>query len=71
MKSLTRYLTLNVPSKMAFRNITPEVDEVVRASGVQEGLGFNHCPHEANINARKARQPFTPPVLSEAQQRLV
>ena len=27
MKSLTKYLTLNVPSKMAFRNITADVSE--------------------------------------------
>ena len=27
MKAQTKYFTLNIPSKMAFRNITPEVDE--------------------------------------------
>ena len=45
MKSLTKYLTLNIPSKMAFRNITPEVDEAVRASGVQEGLVLVNTMH--------------------------
>jgi secondary thiamine-phosphate synthase enzyme len=45
MKSLTKYLTLNIPSKMAFRNITPEVDEAVRASGVQEGLALVNTMH--------------------------
>jgi thiamine phosphate synthase YjbQ (UPF0047 family) len=38
MKSFTHYLTLNIPSKMAFENITPQVEEAVRKSGVQEGL---------------------------------
>ena len=38
MKSHTEYLTLNIPSKMAFENITPRVEEAVRKSGVQEGM---------------------------------
>ena len=38
MKTLTKYLTLNVPSKMEFVNITTEVEEAVRESRVQEGL---------------------------------
>ena len=45
MKSLTRYLTLNIPSKMAFKNITPEVAEAVTASGVQEGLVLVNTMH--------------------------
>ena len=39
MKSYTEYLTFNLPARMAFENITPKVDEIVRASGVREGLG--------------------------------
>lgn len=38
MKSQTRYLTFELPARMAFRNITPDVAAVVRESGVQEGL---------------------------------
>lgn len=38
MKSYTEYLTLNIPSKMAFENITPLVEEALAKSGVQEGL---------------------------------
>ena len=38
MKSHTDYLTLNIPSKMAFVNITPQVEDAVRKSGVKEGL---------------------------------
>jgi secondary thiamine-phosphate synthase enzyme len=45
MKAHTKYLTLNIPSKMAFRNITPDVDAAVRASGVQEGLVLVNAMH--------------------------
>ena len=45
MKSQTRYLTMNVPARMDFVNITPEVREVVRASGVQEGLCLVNAMH--------------------------
>ena len=34
MKSFTDYLTLNIPSKMAFVNITPQVQDVIDKSGV-------------------------------------
>ena len=45
MKSHTKYLTLNIPSKMAFRNITPDVAAAVRESGVQEGLVLVNTMH--------------------------
>lgn len=45
MKVLTKYLTLNVPSKMEFVNITTEVEECVRHSGVQEGLCLVNTMH--------------------------
>jgi len=45
VKSLTKYLTMNLPSKMAFENITPQVADVVRASGVQEGLALVNSMH--------------------------
>src|SRR3984957_6154947 len=45
MKSYTSYLTFNIPSKMAFRNITPQVEEAVRRSGVQEGLVLVNTMH--------------------------
>ncbi len=45
MKSCTEYLTFNIPSKMAFRNITPQVEEVVRKSGVMEGLVLCNSMH--------------------------
>ena len=45
MKTHTKYLTLNVPSKMEFVNITTEVEEAVRESKVQEGLCLVNTMH--------------------------
>jgi secondary thiamine-phosphate synthase enzyme len=45
MKSLTEYLTMRVPGKMSFVNITPEVAAAVRKSGVQEGLVLVNSMH--------------------------
>ena len=45
MKSHTEHLTLNIPSKMAFRNITAEVADAVRKSGVAEGLVLVNSMH--------------------------
>jgi secondary thiamine-phosphate synthase enzyme len=38
MKSHRKILTLNVPKRIGFVNITPEVEAAVRESGVEEGL---------------------------------
>jgi secondary thiamine-phosphate synthase enzyme len=45
VKSLTRYLTFNVPQRMDFVNITRDVEDAVRASGVQEGLCLVNAMH--------------------------
>ena len=45
MKSFTEYVTLNIPSKMAFKNITPEVEEAVTKSGVTEGIALINSMH--------------------------
>ncbi len=45
MKSLTRYLTMSVPARMEFVNITDDVAAAVRASGVQEGLCLVNAMH--------------------------
>ncbi|HVN75594.1 MAG TPA: secondary thiamine-phosphate synthase enzyme YjbQ [Thermoanaerobaculaceae bacterium] len=45
MRSLTRYLTMNVPARMEFVNITERVAEAVRESGVQEGLCLVNAMH--------------------------
>jgi thiamine phosphate synthase YjbQ (UPF0047 family) len=34
MKSHTEYLTMNVPGRMSFVNITPQVEEALKKSGV-------------------------------------
>jgi len=45
MKSQTEYLTFNLPARMQFVNITRQVEEVVRKSGVQEGLLLCNAMH--------------------------
>jgi secondary thiamine-phosphate synthase enzyme len=45
MKSHTATITLNIPSKMAFRNITPDVKRILADSGVQEGLILVNTMH--------------------------
>ncbi len=45
MKSLTRHLTLEVPQRMDFVNITSQVADAVRASSVQEGLCLVNAMH--------------------------
>ena len=45
MKAYTEYLTFNIPSKMAFENITPKVEEAVRKSGVMEGMVLVNAMH--------------------------
>ena len=45
MKSRTEYLSFNVPSRVGFLNITPSVEEVVRESGVREGLVLVNAMH--------------------------
>ena len=45
MRSYTRYLTMNVPARMGFVNITPQVVEAVRDSGVREGLCLVNAMH--------------------------
>ena len=45
MKSHTKKLVLNVPARMDFVHITPEVEREVRESGVQEGLCLVNAMH--------------------------
>ncbi len=47
MKSLTEYLTFNLPARMDFVNITQQVADCVRRSGVQEGLVLVKATHAA------------------------
>ena len=45
MKSVTKYLTLNVPSRRGFVNITSQVEEIVQKSGIREGLCLVNAMH--------------------------
>ncbi len=45
MKSTTEYLTFNIPARMDFLNITPQVEQVVAKSGVKEGLCLVNAMH--------------------------
>ncbi len=45
MKSLTEYLWFETPQRRAYINITPQIEELVRKSGVQEGLVLVAAQH--------------------------
>lgn len=45
MKSHTEYLIFNVPSRIAFQNITPQVEAALKKSGVKEGLVLVNSMH--------------------------
>ncbi|MCH8024544.1 MAG: YjbQ family protein [Candidatus Marinimicrobia bacterium] len=45
MKTYRQELWMNVPQRMDFVNITPQVEEALRASGVQEGLCLVNAMH--------------------------
>ena len=45
MKAHTSYLTMNVPTRRAFVNITPDVKKAVEESGVKEGLVLVNAMH--------------------------
>ncbi len=45
VKSLTEHLTFETPTRVAFVNITPQVESLVAKSGVQEGLCLVNAMH--------------------------
>jgi len=45
MKSHTEYLTLEIPKRMDFVNITADVERAVRESGIHEGLCLVNAMH--------------------------
>ena len=45
MKSTTEYLTFDIPERMAFLNITPQLVRIVERSGVAEGLLLCNAMH--------------------------
>jgi len=45
MKSFTHYLWFNTKSRQAFVNITAQIQELVKKSGIQEGLCLVNAMH--------------------------
>src|SRR5438067_13237307 len=45
MKSYREVLTFNIPARMDFVNITPQVEAAVVASGIEEGLVLVNAMH--------------------------
>ena len=45
MKSTTEYLTLTVPVRMDFINITHDIERIVHQSGIREGLCLVNAMH--------------------------
>ena len=45
MKHLRKTLTFEVPARMDFVNITPDIEDAVRDSGVAEGLCLVNAMH--------------------------
>jgi len=45
MKSIRKELVFNIPKRRDFINITPQVEEVLRESGIKEGLCLVNAMH--------------------------
>lgn len=45
MKSFRKELWFNVPSRRAFINITPQVEDCLKESGIKEGLALVNAMH--------------------------
>ena len=45
MRSYRKKLWLDIPTRMAFLNITPQVGECLKESGVKEGLVLVNAKH--------------------------
>ena len=45
MKSHRKVLEVNLPSRMGFLNITPQVQQAVKESGIREGLTLVNAMH--------------------------
>jgi len=45
VKSYRQELWFNIPARLGFRNITPQVQECVRQSGVKEGMVLVNAMH--------------------------
>jgi thiamine phosphate synthase YjbQ (UPF0047 family) len=56
MKSYRKELVFNIPSRRAFVNITPQVEEALRESGIKEGLVL--------VNASPSQNPTRQPLAA-------
>jgi len=45
VKSYRKELTLEIPTRMSFVNITPDVEDALKTSGIQEGLCLVNAMH--------------------------
>ena len=45
MKSFRKVIEVNIPSRMAFLNITDQVQDALQASGIKEGLALVNAMH--------------------------
>ncbi|MDP1854131.1 MAG: secondary thiamine-phosphate synthase enzyme YjbQ [Candidatus Omnitrophota bacterium] len=45
MKSYTQYLVFNTKSRREFINVTPQIEEAVKKSGIKEGLCLVNAMH--------------------------
>jgi secondary thiamine-phosphate synthase enzyme len=45
VKAHTEYLSFNIPTRMGFLNITPTVEEILRKSGIKEGILLCNAMH--------------------------
>ncbi len=45
MKSHRKVIEVNIPSRMAFLNITPQVQQAVKESGIRDGLTLINAMH--------------------------
>jgi secondary thiamine-phosphate synthase enzyme len=45
MKAITEHLSFTIPARMAFLNITPQVEAIVARAGIAEGLCLVNAMH--------------------------
>ena len=45
MKSLTEYLTFNTKTRISFVNITPQIRQLIKKSGIQDGFCLVNAMH--------------------------
>ena len=53
MKTYRKELWFNTPTRVAFANITPQVEECIRESGVREGMALVNAMQSKDPNVRK------------------